>query len=42
MRQSSADVMETLAKPMQLDLEGAMEFCAADGASRSPRRSSGA
>ncbi|MBN0971907.1 translational GTPase TypA [Gordonia sp. JH63] len=30
MRQSSADVMETLAKPMQLDLEGAMEFCAAD------------
>ncbi|MFT3714522.1 MAG: translational GTPase TypA [Gordonia sp. (in: high G+C Gram-positive bacteria)] len=30
MRQSSADVMETLAKPMELDLEGAMEFCAAD------------
>ncbi|GAB2647196.1 translational GTPase TypA [Gordonia jinhuaensis] len=30
MRQSSADVMETLAKPMQLDLEGAMEFCAGD------------
>ncbi|NMO02062.1 translational GTPase TypA [Gordonia sp. TBRC 11910] len=30
MRQSSADVMETLAKPMTLDLEGAMEFCAAD------------
>ncbi|MBT0565532.1 translational GTPase TypA [Williamsia sp. CHRR-6] len=30
MRQSSADVMETLAKPMQLDLEAAMEFCAAD------------
>jgi len=30
MRQSSADVMETLAKPMQLDLEGAMAFCAAD------------
>ena len=30
MRQSSADVMETLAKPMQLDLEGAMEFCAVD------------
>jgi len=30
MRQSSADVMETLAKPMVLDLEGAMEFCAAD------------
>ncbi|MFD4367931.1 translational GTPase TypA [Rhodococcus sp. NPDC058521] len=30
MRQSSADVMETLAKPKKLDLEGAMEFCAAD------------
>ncbi|MGJ0120524.1 translational GTPase TypA [Williamsia sp. MIQD14] len=30
MRQSSADVMETLAKPMQLDLEAAMEFCAGD------------
>ncbi|GAC66444.1 translational GTPase TypA [Gordonia soli] len=30
MRQSSADVMETLAKPMQLDLEGAMEFCSGD------------
>ena len=30
MRQSSADVMETLAKPMHLELEGAMEFCAAD------------
>ncbi|MCF8608551.1 translational GTPase TypA, partial [Gordonia sp. HY442] len=30
MRQSSADVMETLAKPMVLDLEAAMEFCAAD------------
>ncbi|MFC0314279.1 translational GTPase TypA [Gordonia phosphorivorans] len=30
MRQSSADVMETLAKPMELDLEAAMEFCAVD------------
>ncbi|MEV0945666.1 translational GTPase TypA [Rhodococcus sp. NPDC049939] len=30
MRQSSADVMETLAKPIKLDLEGAMEFCAGD------------
>ncbi|TLG05780.1 translational GTPase TypA [Nocardia cyriacigeorgica] len=30
MRSSTADVMETLAKPLQLDLEGAMEFCAAD------------
>ncbi|MGL4306733.1 MAG: translational GTPase TypA, partial [Mycobacteriaceae bacterium] len=30
MRQSSADVMETLAKPKKLDLEMAMEFCAAD------------
>ncbi|QBJ97757.1 translational GTPase TypA [Rhodococcus sp. ABRD24] len=30
MRQSSADVMETLAKPIELSLEGAMEFCAAD------------
>ncbi|MGV0835999.1 translational GTPase TypA [Mycolicibacterium thermoresistibile] len=30
MRASTADVMETLAKPMQLDLERAMEFCAAD------------
>ncbi|NLE81762.1 MAG: translational GTPase TypA [Rhodococcus sp.] len=30
MRQSSADVMETLAKPKKLDLEGAMEFCAGD------------
>ena len=27
MRQSSADVMETLAKPIKLDLEAAMEFC---------------
>lgn len=30
MRSSTADVMETLAKPLQLDLESAMEFCAAD------------
>jgi GTP-binding protein len=30
MRQSSADVMETLAKPKKLDLEMAMEFCAGD------------
>ncbi len=30
MRQSSADVMETLARPMKLELEGAMEFCAQD------------
>ncbi|MCP2274977.1 MULTISPECIES: translational GTPase TypA [Nocardia] len=30
MRSSTADVIETLAKPLQLDLEGAMEFCAAD------------
>jgi GTP-binding protein len=30
MRQSSADVMETLAKPIKLELEGAMEFCAGD------------
>ncbi|MBS4100798.1 translational GTPase TypA [Tsukamurella paurometabola] len=30
MRQSSADVMETLAKPIKLELEAAMEFCAAD------------
>ncbi|MGW0004002.1 translational GTPase TypA [Nocardia grenadensis] len=30
MRSSTADVMETLAKPLQLDLEMAMEFCAAD------------
>ena len=27
MRQSSADVMETLAKPIKLELEAAMEFC---------------
>ncbi|WP_328387964.1 translational GTPase TypA [Nocardia sp. NBC_00416] len=30
MRSSTADVMETLAKPLQLDLEAAMEFCAGD------------
>jgi GTP-binding protein len=30
MRSSTADVMETLARPLQLDLEQAMEFCAAD------------
>jgi GTP-binding protein len=30
MRASTAEVMETLAKPIQLDLERAMEFCAAD------------
>ncbi|MEU2014151.1 translational GTPase TypA, partial [Nocardia sp. NPDC019302] len=30
MRSSTADVFETLAKPLQLDLESAMEFCAAD------------
>jgi len=30
MRSSTADVIETLARPMELDLEGAMEFCAAD------------
>jgi GTP-binding protein len=30
MRSSTADVIETLAKPMELDLEKAMEFCAAD------------
>ena len=30
MRSSTADVMETLAKPIALDLEQAMEFCAAD------------
>jgi GTP-binding protein len=30
MRSSTADVMETLAKPLQLDLEAAMEFCAVD------------
>lgn len=26
----TADVMETLARPIELDLEQAMEFCAAD------------
>jgi GTP-binding protein len=30
MRSSTADVMETLARPMDLDLEQAMEFCAED------------
>ncbi|MDA4105883.1 GTP-binding protein TypA [Mycobacterium holsaticum DSM 44478] len=30
MRSSTADVMETLAKPIQLDLEQAMEFCGSD------------
>jgi GTP-binding protein len=30
MRSSTADVIETLAKPLQLDLESAMEFCAVD------------
>ena len=30
MRSSTADVIETLAKPMELDLERAMEFCAPD------------
>ncbi|MFV0494186.1 translational GTPase TypA [Mycobacterium sp.] len=30
MRSSTADVIETLAKPLELDLERAMEFCAAD------------
>lgn len=30
MRSATADVLETLAKPLQLDLEGAMEFCAGD------------
>ena len=30
MRQSSADVMETLAKPIKLELEAAMEFCSGD------------
>ncbi|MCV7315042.1 translational GTPase TypA [Mycolicibacillus parakoreensis] len=30
MRSSTADVIETLAKPIDLDLEKAMEFCAAD------------
>ena len=41
MRSSTADVIETLAKPLELDLEQAMEFCAATSAWRSPRRSSG-
>jgi GTP-binding protein len=30
MRSSTADVIETLAKPIELDLEQAMEFCAVD------------
>ncbi|MCD2143777.1 translational GTPase TypA [Gordonia paraffinivorans] len=30
MRSSTGDELERLAKPMELDLEGAMEFCAAD------------
>ncbi|NKY49021.1 translational GTPase TypA [Nocardia vermiculata] len=30
MRSATGDVLETLAKPLQLDLEAAMEFCAAD------------
>jgi GTP-binding protein len=30
MRSSTADVIETLAKPLELDLEQAMEFCAPD------------
>ena len=30
MRSSTADVIETLAKPIELDLEQAMEFCADD------------
>ena len=30
MRSSTADVLETLAKPLELDLEQAMEFCAND------------
>lgn len=30
MRSSTADVMETLAKPIEMDLERAMEFCAPD------------
>ncbi|MGE5695700.1 MAG: translational GTPase TypA [Candidatus Sericytochromatia bacterium] len=30
MRSSTADVIETLAKPVELDLEKAMEFCAVD------------
>jgi len=29
-RSSTADVIETLAKPIELDLEQAMEFCAPD------------
>jgi GTP-binding protein len=30
MRSSTADVFETLARPMELGLEQAMEFCAED------------
>jgi GTP-binding protein len=30
MRSSTADVIETLARPLELDLEQAMEFCAGD------------
>ncbi|AXK87928.1 GTP-binding protein [Nocardia farcinica] len=30
MRSSTGDVLETLARPLVLDLEGALEFCAAD------------
>ena len=30
MRSSTADVFETLARPLELDLEQAMEFCADD------------
>lgn len=30
MRSATADVLETLARPLKLDLEGAMEFCAGD------------
>jgi GTP-binding protein len=30
MRSSTADVIETLAKPLELDLERAMEFCSPD------------
>ena len=30
MRQSSADVMETLARPRKMGLEEALEFCAVD------------
>ena len=30
MRSSTADVFETLARPLELDLEQAMEFCAGD------------